>query len=108
MAHAVAHPKCPFNSWTACEKARREALGKCESMTANQVTPTQCRQWASSIVDGHPICNMHAESLLLRQHAARVKAEKDAGLLANIEAYMAFTATHPSVWDKMPEHAGRS
>lgn len=94
--HGCGHP-----TKAACEKARKEALGRCVSMTADKKTPTNCRLWATSIVDDRALCTMHAGQVLTAQIEAERKARKTAELNARIDAYLAWRAEHPSVHDRM-------
>ena len=100
-AHSHAGIICPHPTKAACEKARREALGQCVEMTLAK-EPTQCRLWASSLVEGRPLCNAHAGAVLVRHLEERRKADKAAYLQSRVTAYRDWTAEHPSVWDRMP------
>lgn len=55
MAHK-GHPECIHSSKAACEKARREAIGQCRSMLAED---RQCPNWGTDTVDGKGYCGQH-------------------------------------------------
>jgi hypothetical protein len=100
MSHR-GHPACPHATKGACDKAKREALGRCVEMTQAK-EPTQCRLWASSIVEGRPMCNAHAGAVLERHLEERRKADRASAWQARVTAFMDWTAEHPSVHDRMP------
>jgi pyridoxal/pyridoxine/pyridoxamine kinase len=102
MAHK-GHPICPHTSKAACEQARREELGKCTEMTADQKNPTQCARWANSLVNGRGLCDMHAGTILARELAERQDRERMEAVNARIDQYIEWTKTHPHVWDTMKE-----
>ena len=97
-----AHSTCPHDTKAACDKARREALGRCTAMTADKRTPTQCSKWAQSLVAGIGVCDMHAETILNRALAAEREAAKKAAMDAAAATFMRWTADHPSVHEAMP------
>ena len=93
------HPACVYDTKAACDKARKEALGRCTAMTSDKRTPTQCSKWAQSMVGGQGVCNTHAETVLSRQLAEERRAQRMAEMQDRISAFMRWTADHPSVWD---------
>lgn len=101
MSHLHGGAVCPHSTKAVCDKAIREALGKCTVMTQAK-EPTQCRLWASSRVDGRPMCLTHAGAVLERNIALAAKAARMARLQLEVDKYMAWTTTHPSVWQEMP------
>jgi hypothetical protein len=70
------HVGCPHANKTTCEKVTREQFGKCSETTQEKREPKMCVRWATSMVGGRPLCDMHAEGILnaeanrLRQLAA--------------------------------------
>lgn len=92
---------CPHLTKKACDQARKEALGKCVAMTGDR-EPEPCRNWAVDRYDGRGFCGQHYASAVNRGIRAAREAAKRAELDARIDAFIAWTKDHPSVWDAMP------
>lgn len=102
MSHR-GHPDCVYTTKSACDKAFRERLGKCvEPTKADRNEPTACRNWATSEVEGRPICSMHAGTIMEAARKAVAAASRAERLNVRIDAALAWHATHPSVWDAPP------
>lgn len=91
MAHK-GHPACSHTTKAACDKAQREALGRCTELVAGKRKndePHECQNWARSLVEGRPFCDTHAGAILERELAhARLKARM-ASVREKIDAYIA-------------------
>lgn len=99
--HNQVHDPCPngATSWGACGLATRIAIGQCVSMLDED---RQCDHWGVDRVEGKAYCGQHINSVYLAADKARRDAEQAAEIAARVDAFMAWTALHPSVWDRMP------
>lgn len=93
--HERAHPACDYRSWSACDKAWNERLGRCQGRTADKQAPQPCNRWAHEEVAGIPFCVAHAQAKrdLIRDAVAR------GNVMARIDGHIARTAAYPSVDD---------
>ena len=101
MSHYHGSVVCGIATKSACEKAKRERLGQCSEMTLAK-QPTQCRLWATGLVGGRPMCDAHANAVIERNLILARKLARTTRLQKVIDEFMAWTATHPSVHDRMP------
>jgi len=86
-------------SKAAALRALHEELGRCVALTEKE---TECRNWAIDRVNDRGYCGQHVASILLREDSARREATRKAEVDHRIETFMAWSALHPSTWDRMP------
>ena len=101
MSHVHHGVVCEHATKAACDRLVREALGKCTELTLAK-EPTACRLWATGMVGGRPMCNAHAGAVMERNLVLARKLARTTRLQKVIDEFMAWTATHPSVHDRMP------
>lgn len=101
MAHRN-HPDCPYPTKTACDAAARSALGPCSAFVGER-EPHPCGKWAVVVLGDQPLCGQHANAAALQVDQAGREARRRAVINARIDRYLAWTADHPSVHDRMPE-----
>lgn len=102
--HRIAHPECPqgVKSWDACDRAVLEARGRCVALTEKE---DECPNWAVAEFEERGYCGQHYASRVNAAMAATRAATRKAELDQRIEAYIAWTAEHPSILDRMPTTA---
>jgi hypothetical protein len=86
-------------SWGACDKAARIAIGQCVSMIDED---RQCSNWGVDRVDDRAYCGQHLRAVFLAADTERRETARKADVMARIDAYMAWTAAHPSISEPMP------
>lgn len=98
--HRKAHDPCPYaaSNWAECDYRAKEARGRCASLTDAE---TPCKNWATDDYDGLGYCGSHFASRVNAAVKAKKEAARMAEVNARIDAYMAWTKEHPSVWDSM-------
>jgi hypothetical protein len=95
------HPDCIYNSKAACDRARREAMGRCAEMTGDR-EPSPCTNWAVEEVGGRKVCGQHARTLALAVDQENRRIDRMNELNRRIDAHLAWVADHPHVWDARP------
>jgi hypothetical protein len=89
-----------FFSKSACERARREALGPCVELTGSGES---CSHLGIERVEERSYCGQHLNSVLLEADRSRRAAQRKAELDERIDRFMAWSSNHPSVWDRPPK-----
>lgn len=99
--HKKAHAECPngATTWGDCEKAEKEARGRCVAMTE---AGNECSNWAIDEYEDRGYCGQHYESAVNRALKRRKEEVRQAALRVGIEEHQAFTREHPSVWCSRP------
>ena len=104
VRHQDQHPGCPYRSKTACERARRGALGQCVSMISED---KQCKNLGVDAVEGRAFCGQHIMSVFLeadRRRRAQARADE---MNARIDAYIAAAPYREQAtiewWNSHPE-----
>jgi hypothetical protein len=96
--HKAVHRPCPYGktNWQDCDTAHDHRFGQCRAMVADKKGPHQCSRWAGG---DEGLCGQHLvaeiEASIRSKHIAIAEAE----LSYRIDAYIAYTAEHPSIWD---------
>jgi len=107
--HTHAGQPCEHGSKAACEKARREALGRCVAMLKPDkvnAEPKSCTLWATDRVNGRPHCGQHYASAVNQELQARAQRAKQERLDGAIDRYIAGSADRfRSVNSWWAEHA---
>lgn len=105
LPHPKGHPNCPFKNWAACDRAQQMRFGQCRVMVGDR-EPSPCTRWA---VNDNGLCGQHYASELERERRAKRAAVISAAMAERIEAYLSWTAKHPSVHDspKDPKYRKR-
>jgi len=102
MAHLHAGAPCPHKTQAACERARRVAIGQCVAMVSRKGTgPSPCVNWGVDRVNDRPYCGQHLNSILLEADRTGRLARREAKVQGRINLFLAWTAEHPSVHDRM-------
>lgn len=81
----------------------RAEMGRCSAMTESA---NECGNWGIERVNDRAFCGQHLTSVLLQADRERRIAERKAKVDAAITRSLAWTALHPSVWDRMPADWG--
>lgn len=99
--HKQAHDPCPHGAttWGACEKAEKEARGRCTAVTE---AGDDCKNWAADLFEERGYCGNHYASAVNRALKQRKMEAHQAALRVGIEEHQAFTREHPSVWCVRP------
>lgn len=84
MAHKN-HPTCEYTSKSACEKARRIAIGQCVSMISEE---KQCPHWGTDTVDGRGYCGQHIGSVYRAADEASRAAQRKTRVDLLIDTYL--------------------
>ena len=92
------HLDCIYSSKAACDRARQEAMGRCQAMTGDR-EPSPCDNWAIDEIDGQKVCGQHANALAQRVDRERRLRAKREDLERRIDAHLAWVREHPHVWD---------
>lgn len=100
MSHR-GHPDCPYPTKKACMDAQKAALGPCSAFVGER-EPHPCGKWAVVVVGDQPLCGLHANAAALRLDQRGRELRRRAEINTRIDRYLAWTADHPSVWDRMP------
>lgn len=95
MAHK-GHPECEYTRKADCERAQRDARGRCKAMVDED---KQCSRWAA---DSDGYCGQHFDSQFTKALKEAREAARRARIDASINEFMAWTAAHPSVHEAMP------
>jgi hypothetical protein len=102
-AHKLAHATCPYgqSNWAACDKASEHRYGPCKAEVERKGAsePGECSRWAQ---DEGGYCTQH----FIARHETDMRRAREElrqlQLLQTIDAHLAYTAAHPSIWDGEP------
>jgi hypothetical protein len=83
-------------------EAFRAEMGRCSEMIEET---RECPHWGIEKVNDRAYCGQHVRAVFLAADAARREAARRAEVDGRIDAYLAWTAVHPSVHDAMPRKA---
>lgn len=95
--HRTVHKPCPNGktNWADCDAAVAHQFGKCIAFVGDK-TPEPCSRWA---FDAKGYCGQHYISMTEAARKAERIAIAQQELSYRIDAYIAYTAEHPSIWD---------
>jgi hypothetical protein len=99
IAHKIAHAKCPWGktSWAECDSCEARRYGRCRWLVGKK-EPEQCSHWATG---PEGTCGQHYAFERDRAiKAERIAIEREA-MNARADAYIEWTRTHPSIFDRM-------
>lgn len=77
----------------------RAQMGLCSAMIEED---KPCPHWGIGRVNDRAYCGAHIRSVYLAEDRVRREIARKAEIDGRIDAYMAWTAEHPSVLDRMP------
>ena len=95
--HKTVHRPCPNGktNWADCDEAVAHQFGKCVAFVGDR-TPEPCSRWA---FDAKGYCGQHYVSMTEAARRKEAIAIAQQALEYRIDAYIAYTREHPSVWD---------
>lgn len=85
-------------TWAACDRATLEARGRCAAMTGKA---EECTNWAVDEFEGKGYCGQHYASRVNDAIKRERETERRQRIDQSIERFLAWTAEHPSVHDRM-------
>lgn len=103
--HKTAHGvNCPYGvfNWADCDAAAEHQWGRCKAIVGKHEA-SACTRWA---VSDEGYCEQHYVSKVETEKKAARIAIARAELDSRITAYLNWTASHPSVWDRMRKRKG--
>lgn len=102
MTHA-GHSLCRFTSAAACKRARQKEIGTCIAMVKRKGgEPAQCTHWGIDRVNDRPYCGQHLNTIIIEADRKLREQAKREIVTRDINAFLEWTARHPSVHDRMP------
>lgn len=104
-SHSHGGVVCLHPTKKACDLARHIELGQCSEMIVKKKgqEPYPCDKWAIDRIGERGYCGQHFNSALLTTLEAERAARGRAEVQRNIDRSLAWHATHPSVWDALPD-----
>jgi len=100
--HLHAGKPCKHPTKAACEAERRAARVRCEGLLQEERGNREPRQCVRLVDPPERYCSQHFVAAETERRETAKETARREDLDRRIADYMAWTADHPSVWDRRP------